>query len=301
MGHGRWSSDAYVSYRADNSGKSRDELFHKRYKDAISLSGQRVNVEDIPYRESRDSESNPNSTPIIISLDVTGSMEMIPDALVREGLGELVGQILERQPVPDPHICFLGIGDAFCDKAPLQATQFEADNCICDQLTDIWIEGGGGGNRFESYDLAWAFAAYKTKTDAWDKRKEKGYLFTVGDEEFPQRSSETYIQNAFKESGIQSPTPQNLLCDAEERYRVFHVVIMEGHYCRERNPHGVKTSWGQQLGNRVLYLSDYQALPQLIVSAIALDKGADIDDVLEWWDDPIAKVVRDALISKEKI
>lgn len=295
MGDGRWSSEKYNAYTGSVKSKSRAALFHKRSKDAESLSGQRVNVEDIPFRESRDSAANPCATPIIVGLDVTGSMGMIPEALVKEGLGQLVGQILERSPVPDPHICFLGIGDTFCDKAPLQATQFEADNCVCDQLTDIWLEGGGGGNRFESYDLAWAFAAYKTKTDAWDKRKEKGYLFTVGDEEFPQRSSTTYIRQAFKDSGVQSPTPESLLADAEEKYRTFHVVIKEGWYYTERNPEGVKNSWGQKLGNRVLFLDNYRHLPQLIVSAIAIDQGRSPEEVLGWWDGAVATSVRKAI------
>jgi hypothetical protein len=295
MGHGGWSDESYSTYRSIATSKTRDELFHKRSKSCESLSGQRVNVEDIACRESRDSESNPCSTPIIVGLDVTGSMGMIPEALVKEGLGQLVGQILERGPVPDPHICFLGIGDAFCDQAPLQATQFEADNCVCDQLTDIWLEGGGGGNHFESYDLAWAFAAYKTQTDAWDKRKDKGYLFTVGDEEFPQRSSATYMKQAFQNDGIQSPTPKSLLADAEQKYRVFHVVIEEGWYYSERNPEDVQNSWGQKLGNRVLFLDNHRHLPQLIVSAIAIDQGVPAEEVIEWWDGAVAESVSHAI------
>jgi hypothetical protein len=38
------------------------------------------------------------------------------------------------------------------------------------------------GNAGESYLLAWYFAAFHTRTDAFEKRNQKGILFTVGDE-----------------------------------------------------------------------------------------------------------------------
>ena len=76
----------------------------------------------------------------------------------------------------------MAIGDAECDRAPLQVTQFEADIRLADQLRELWIEGGGGGNRGESYHLPWAFAAMRTSTDCFERRGRKGYLFTIGDE-----------------------------------------------------------------------------------------------------------------------
>ena len=295
MGHGKWSNENYADYAVNTSSLSRSALYHKRGKDDVSKSGQRVNVEEIPYRESRDSESNPLSTPVIVALDVTGSMGMIPERLTKEGLGTFVGQMLEREPIQDPHICFLGIGDAVQnDRAPLQATQFEADNCICEQLTDLWLEGGGGGNHFESYDLAWAFAAYKTRTDAWDKRKEYGYLFTVGDEEFPQSTSSTYLKDTFKDDCPQSPTPESLLKDAQERYRVFHVIIAEGSYA-SRNLPKTTSSWQQRLQKRVLVLDNYECLPELLVSVMAVDKGQSLEDVLEWWDTNVAESIKRAI------
>jgi hypothetical protein len=109
----------------------------------------------------------------------------IPDAFVREGLGTLINEILVRKPASDPQVMIMGFGDAWTDQAPLQATQFEPDIRIAEQLKDIYLEGGGGGNGFESYSLPWYFAARKTAIDCFVKRAKKGYLFTVGDEPPP--------------------------------------------------------------------------------------------------------------------
>lgn len=296
MGHGRWSSDDYRSYAAVASEKPRNALYARTSKASPTKSGQEVNIEKVTFRESRDSEANPASTPVMIALDVTGSMGVIPEKLTKGGLGILVDQTIQRKPITDPHILFMAIGDAVeGDQAPLQVTQFEADNRICDQLTDLWLEGKGGGNSYESYDLAWAFAAYLTRTDAWEKRKEKGFLFTVGDEEFPRMTSRIYLENVFKDKCPQSPTPESLLAAAQERYHVFHVIIGEGSYASGR-PEVVKKNWRQRLGNRALFLSNYHFIGELIVSAMALEKGAKLEEVLGWWEQSTSKVLYDALV-----
>lgn len=60
-----------------------------------------MNPKNIVIRESRDSENHPNSTPIIIALDVTGSMGPVLRSVV-ENLNTLMTEIYERKPVGDP-------------------------------------------------------------------------------------------------------------------------------------------------------------------------------------------------------
>ena len=99
MGHGRWSTKTWDDYATTTTrGKTTREIFNN-----ASLKPE-MDPRKIQLRESRDSTDNPHSTPIILALDVTGSMGMIADKLAREGLGTLVEQILARKPVSDPHI-----------------------------------------------------------------------------------------------------------------------------------------------------------------------------------------------------
>jgi hypothetical protein len=257
--------------------------------------GQNLNPEKIQFRESRDSEKNPVACPIMVAFDVTGSMGFIPKYFSDEALGAMVGHILQRQPVPDPHMLFMGIGDCTQhDRVPCQATQFEADNIICDQITDIILEGGGGGNHFESYDLAWAFAALRTQTDQWDKRKAKGYLFTIGDEEFPAHCGKAYYKSIFGQDCPQEPTPEAMLKLAEERYHVFHIIIAEGSYA-SRNVKVVEDCWRQRLQRRALTLHDHRHVAELIVSAIAIENGTDPEKVISWWGGEQQATVRAAL------
>src|ERR1700722_13714502 len=98
MGYTRWDDKDWDKYAASTRGKSVSQIFNAS---AIHPDLDPLNVK---LRESRDSKANPESTPIILALDVTGSMGMIAQSLAQEGLGSLVEAILERKPVTDPHI-----------------------------------------------------------------------------------------------------------------------------------------------------------------------------------------------------
>jgi hypothetical protein len=224
-------------------------------------------------------------------------MGFIPERLVKEGFGTLVGELLQRKPVTDPHLLFMALGDAVVgDQQPLQATQFEADNSILAQITDLYLEGGGGGNCFESYDLAWAFAAYRTRTDAWETRKSRGFLFTVGDECYPEGTATDYLRKVFGSDCPQAPTPDALLAAAQERYAVFHVIIAEGSFCRGGTARASST-WKQRLNKRAVILDDHRYLPELLVSMIAIEAGQEVDDALGWWEQAAAGSVKKALVS----
>lgn len=288
MGSSSWTADtrtAYASRSAKSVNKSRSELFQSRSirKD--------FNPKNIVMRESVDSEANPQSTPIIVGLDVTGSMGMIAEHIAKQGLGTLIESIIDTKPVTDPHIMMMAIGDINYDDAPLQVTQFEADITIADQLEDLWLEGGGGGNQFESYDLPWLFAARKTKTDAWDKRGQKGYVFTIGDELPPKATDHKVLNENIGLSEQQNMTTNDMLEAAQERYNVFHIIVEEGSYARSR-PNIVREQWTELLGKRAVMLKNYRHLSEVITSVILVQEGGNPEDAIAQWQD---KSVRESV------
>ena len=175
MGSDRWEPKDWKSYSTDRLvGKTTESIYSSR---SIDTDLDPINIK---IRESCDSNLNPKSTALIVAEDVTGSMSRVLDATIR-GLGTLVTEIYDRKPISDPHMMFMGVGDVEAgDRAPLQVTQFEADIRIAEQLQKLYLEQGGGGNTYESYSLAWYFAATRTAIDCFTKRGKKGYLFTVG-------------------------------------------------------------------------------------------------------------------------
>lgn len=288
MGSARWDAADWTSYASTTSTKSTSAIFKSSgLKDSL-------NPLNIGIRESRDSVLNPNSNAIIVGLDVTGSMGIIADYLAREGLGTMVEEILARKPVSDPHIMCMGIGDAYYDRAPLQVTQFEADITIAKQLEDTYLEKGGGGNNFESYNLPWYFAATHTSIDCFEKRGKKGYLFTIGDEEAPAKLLASQIQTIIGDTPQTDYTNEQLLTMVSRMYNVYHIVVEEGNHARSHLPR-VLESWQNVLGQRVIRLSDYKKLAEVVVSAIQVNEGADINKVTSSWSGATSMVVSKAI------
>ena len=223
MGSGSFNASAYRSFSASTRGKATSGAGGIYSASSIH---KNLDPKGIKLRESRDSADNPNSTPIIIGLDVTGSMGMIADVIAREGLGVLFQDILDKKPITDPHIMFMAIGDANHDRAPLQVSQFEADNRIVEQLTQIYLEHGGGGNKFESYNFPWYFAARHTEHDSIIKRAKRGYLFTVGDEEAPRDLTKDQIEEFIGDKLERAISTVQMLAEVQRKYDVFHIVIV---------------------------------------------------------------------------
>lgn len=292
MGSGSWSSEdwkAYASKKGVYSGTARGIYTSRNMK-------KEFDPKRIDFRESCDSEEHPNTTAVIVGLDVTGSMSPVLESAVKN-LNTLVTEIYKRKPVSDPHLMFMGIGDVICDRAPLQVTQFEADIRIAKQLTELWFEQGGGGNKTESYTLPWYFAANHTKIDCFEKRKEKGFLFTIGDEMPPSRlTAEQIEQVTGDEIEYDSFSTGELLREVSKKYEVFHFIIAQGSNCRAMGLDNVKEKWNQFLGERAIVLEDCNKIAEIIVSTLQLLNGENIEKIANSWDKATSKAVKHALM-----
>lgn len=287
MGGGSWTSKTWEIYAEEHiTSKSTAKEVYK----AKALP-EKFNPRFIKLRESCDGEDNPESTAIAIALDVTGSMDRVLKATA-DKLGLLVSEIHQRKPVTDPHIMFMAVGDVVFDRAPLQATQFEADIRVAEQLTELYFERGGGGNKCESYNLPYFFLAKHSKIDCFEKRGQKGYLFTIGDEEPPVNLTKTQIEQVFGYT-IQEDklSTEELLTMVNRTYEVFHLMIEEGYNYTDM----VKDMWLDLLGQHAILVVDHTKISEIIVSILEMVKGKDQAEIIKSWDGSTGLVVSQAI------
>lgn len=269
MGYAKWSTQDYQQLRSRYANQSRDDIFHNNRLGRIS---EAMNPYGLQIRESRDSQAHPNSLAIGIFLDVTGSMGRIPELLIRQKLGTLMDTMLEHG-VTDPQVMFSAIGDQYTDRAPLQVGQFESGATEMNHcLSQIYLEGGGGGQARESYQLAWLVAGKHTAIDCYEKRGQKGFLFTVGDEMSWDQLDGQYLQQLMAYPEAQGLSSRELLAAAQEKYHVYHIHINETGY--KNNPQ-VMQYWQNLLGEQFIVLENHRALAELIASIVAMVQGVD--------------------------
>lgn len=246
-------------------------------------------------RESVDSDDNPQSTPVIIGLDVTGSMSPVLDNIARKGLKTICEGIYERKPITNPHICVLGIGDMECDQYPFQATQFEADIRIFEQLEKLYLEGGGGGNSYESYILAWYFAQYRTKIDSYEKRNKKGFIFTIGDEEITPIIKEKHLKRFLGENQAKDFSAKELFDITSIEWDIYHIIIKQGSHA-QYNFNKVLKSWSDVIGRqKVIPLDDYTKTGEVITSLLEMVSGKELNEVSSSWDGSTGITVSESL------
>jgi hypothetical protein len=122
----------------------------RSYSDAVS---KKVDAKSlIP-----EAVSTKSTSPLVIVCDVTGSMGSWPATIFsklpyldlegKEYLGE------------DMEICFAAVGDIFSDTYPLQVRPFSTGTAMEPELKKLVVEGNGGGQYMESYDIAAHFFA----------------------------------------------------------------------------------------------------------------------------------------------
>ena len=269
MGGGSYIYDRAFARSTSYQSQSREQIFTNRSIDPLMVIKNKI-------RESCDSEEHPYSYPIIIGLDVTGSMGQVPENLIKDAFPEIMKTIQEKG-VEHAQICFLGIGDHYSDSAPIQVGQFETSDELTEKwLKAIYIEGGGGGNNGESYLLAWYFAAYHTKIDAFEKRGIKGTLITIGDEPC-HRCVEKSVVNDLFGNAEKDAVASELLNEARKKWDVYHITIND--WAEER--YGSAAKWDSLIGGDHLAVSESMAskeigniLSSIIVSAFKKAVGS---------------------------
>lgn len=297
MGGSSWSSDAFSHLSSSRKSTPVDDVFKSNKTHAASDDMLPAGVK---FRESRDSVAHLNSLPVVVFLDETGSMGEIPIRFAvgtnddPGKLGKLMDTLI-KHGVPDPQILFGGIGDQFSDEYFLQVGQFESGNDELDQwLTKLYLErNGGGGEPRESYLLAYYFAAHHTSIDSFEKRGQKGFLFTIGDE----KSYDTVDASTMKKlMGYDEATDIDMKTVLEEARRMYHVYHIHVNTTGHRNDDRILNYWKQTIGKQnLIILDDEDAVAETIASIVAVTLGADLSSVTKSFDKSTAGHVSKAL------
>ena len=284
MGSSRYDDAIYTS-RIDTAKSTGADLF--AHTDAIRTGKTTAGVHDLLkpnkpnkagkiIRESFDSDAAPNSRAVAVIFDETGSMSTVPRLFVLK-LASLMAALVKKGFIPDPHVLFGAVGDAKSDTSPLQLGQFEGGNEIDDTLTNIYLEGnGGGGPPQESYELAMYFIARHTDCDCIKKRGQKGYLFLLGDERpYPEvKKSEV---KAIIGDTIQADIPtEDIVKELQKNWHLFWVMPGGTNHWGDD---GVIEPNRKMFGQNFFLLENPDDVCEFIVSTIGVTEGYDLHDV----------------------
>lgn len=237
----------------------------------------KLDPKGVRWRESRDSAIHPEAVPVIVLLDQTGSMDQVPK-MVQEKLPRLMSLLMTRGYVDHPAILVGAIGDARNNEsAPLQVGQFESGIEIEDDITNLFLEGNGGGNNGESYDLGLYFVARHTATDHWDKRGQKGFCFIVGDEYPFSHVEPADVAAVLGETLEARLTIESVVAECQSRWHTFLIrPNMTSHF----SDHGIRQRWGRLLPECVIHLDDPATVPECIAGQVGLFADKSVDELV---------------------
>ena len=268
MGCGSFTTSAYACYNSSlgreydtttlrASVKSVQEAY-KQTRLHPSLNPKGV------IRECVNNEEHPNTIPVILALDVTGSMGNACKE-VAEALGVIMVDLYKK--FKDIEICIMGIGDLAYDDAPIQISQFESDIRIAEALDKVWMEHGGGGNTYESYTAAWYMALRHTKLDC-HKQGRKGIIITMGDEALnpylPQRELEAVTGDSLQDD-VETP---DLYEEVSKKFDIFHIAVDDKSSSYKYHADSINFTFGDLLKNR-LKISSINNLSQTICDCVS--------------------------------
>ena len=285
MGYGSYKAkdwDKLRNSRGINASSGVNEIFKNKSVDP------KYDPRNINTRESRDSADSPESTPIIIGFDDTGSMGYLAQEIAKNSLNKTLTEIYNKNPVTNPHVMCAAIGNAG-DVGPLQVTQFEADIKIVEQLLDLWIPLRGCGDSGDP--LIWYFAAKHTSIDSWEKRGKKGFLFTIGDDSIKGHIYCHYFNEIFGDEIKGSYLEiEDILEMAQEKYHVFHIIT-------KPLKSDVVDKWLALLPNSTAIVNEKNVanLYMVIISIMQLVNGQDRQEILNQWPAIVRNGIADAL------
>lgn len=266
MGYGHWTRDSFIKYSesvgraVDAAGRLDASLTDRQLFRQTGLHPL-LDPKNVT-RECRDTEEHPRTLPVILALDVTGSMGPASAEVARK-MNEVMTKLYGS--IRDVEFMVMGIGDLSYDRAPIQISQFESDIRIAEQLDRVYLEYGGGGNLFESYTAAWYMGARHTALDCW-KRGEKGLIVTMGDEPLNPYLPRGPLSAVTGDPLQEDVETSRLYREAAEKFDIRHLHVLHRH--PDSYLDAVRRSFGERLGTEHLEIVGLNEIADALIRII---------------------------------
>jgi hypothetical protein len=181
--------------------------------------------------------------PIIIGIDVTGSMQTWP------------GEIFDRLPLlyqtlakyrEDSEFCFCAIGDASCDNYALQVNNFNKEiNDLEAAVKALGAEGGGGGGQImESYELFGYYMLNHCQTP----NANSPFLLIYGDEKFYENVDARQVRHYIGDNLENALNSSELWKELTEKYNLYFLQKAYGEGVYPKIDKEVKENWADAIG-----------------------------------------------------
>lgn len=241
--------------------------------------------------ESKDSLEYERK-PIILALGAKDSMERLLPYIVNEGMPRLILEAREYD------IMSMKVGNVTnANGRPIQITRFASGEEALNQFKELDFKSSQWNT---SYVLPWYFAAKHTKLDCYDKRGQKGFLFTFGDDGPAPSLAAHEVREVFGKQdslGVRRLTASECLKMASEKFNCYH-IIMKG-YAYDSY---VESRWRELMGSHVCILDNHKYMPELVTTILSMYEGYSKTEALAKLDDFVAKkAVEEALKYHEEL
>ncbi|MCJ7623677.1 MAG: zinc ribbon domain-containing protein [Anaerolineaceae bacterium] len=252
----KWYGSAKYKYRSTGvAGRTASAERAKAHGPRTYESKHGPNVKIIDPKKIVSSESK---NPLIIAIDVTGSMSSWPFEIF-DRLPLLYNTLSQYRD--DLEICFAAIGDAKVDRWPLQVTTF-ATGFDLEQLLGGLYGEGGGGDAAESYGL---FAHWVNTHVKIPKLDEPPFLIVFGDAPMHKDIGKAQISHYLGDKMSQDVDALNTWQQVSQNWNTWFLRRPTG-----KKGDRVDRQWGKAIGEqKIFHIEDEQRAVDYTMGLIA--------------------------------
>jgi len=197
-------------------------------------------------------------SPVVVNLDVTGSNIEFA-RIVYDKAPMLYGQIEQQGYLKDFEICFSATGDANSDDYPLQVCDFNTGIKLDDELKKLCLEGGGGGQRKETYELT-------------------AYYFSIIDEAPYKTVDNDFIKNYIGDSVTEDVDTKQAFRDLFRNFKGNVFIFQNDYNGSKSETELIADEWksliGKNYASHLIHIKEEKSIIDLILGTIAMTSGS---------------------------